>query len=113
MEADSLRALRDEFRAVGLGPELQARVAALARRAVKRYPASIYARSGQWDEDALSDVVQDVYASLLDGHLARILDQVRTQAGFDYFIREHTKDLVASRRQRTIIDNLLERSRES
>ena len=113
MAGDQLRDLTTEYAREGLGPLIQSRVQGLVKRRAGRYPAHVYARTGTWDDEALQDVVQDVFAELLDGHLATIFDYVRTVAGFDVSVRELTRDVLANRKQRTLIDNLIDKAREA
>ena len=95
-----------------VGPLIHARATEIVARVASRYPPGVYARVGHWDEDALEDVAQDVLAELLDGHLATIFDYARTIAGFDHSVVEVVRDVLSARRKRTVIDNLIDRSRK-
>lgn len=113
MAEETLGDLADEFRSEGLGPLLQARTKRIAVQVLKRYPARVYARAGDWDEEAVREVIQDVFVQLLDGQLAAIFDFAKSPAGVDYALREVVRDVLAWRRQRTVIDNLIDRAREA
>src|SRR4051812_31452710 len=60
-----LQALIDEHAKQKLGPLWLGEIETAASRVARRYPPSVYARSTQWDEDAINDLVQDVVERML------------------------------------------------
>lgn len=102
-----------EYERERIGPLILQAVRDAVDRAVKRYPPGIYSAGyGTWDSEAREDLVQEVVLKkLLEEHQ---LEYAMSMAGPDDFNRLLTHQVrrqLASRRQRSIIDNILDRCR--
>src|ERR1700737_1438512 len=75
------------------------------------YDPQIYGRVVRW-EDGIEDVVQEVVVRLLldEGQLDYIMAVSRDEGDFQRLLQWQIRRFLARRRQRTIIDNLLDRS---
>jgi hypothetical protein len=104
--------IRVEFAQEGVGPLMLREVRRLAASMVGRYNAAVYTDIGNW-RHGLDDLVQDVVAmSLLrDGQAAYLMRQCVTIDDFDRLMRRQIRRVLARRRNRTVVDNLLDRSR--
>jgi hypothetical protein len=76
------------------------------------YDPQIYGRVVRW-EDGIEDVVQEVVVRLLldEGQLDYIMAVSRDEGDFQRLLQWQIRRFLARRRQRTIIDNLLDRSK--
>jgi hypothetical protein len=111
----TLKDLRDEYEGPQkLGPSILSEIKSAAKRVSRTYPPAKYARGFEWNDDAVEELVQDVTVSrLLDGGqldymMAHAVDIQHFRALIDRQVRQE----LAARRIRTVIDNLLDRSRE-
>lgn len=106
--------LRAEFRDVVIGPLWLAEVHGAARRVAPKYPPASYTETGEWNALALENLVQEVtLTQLLDGgQLAYILDTANDLSAARALMAHVVRRTLARTRQRTIIDNLLDRANE-
>ena len=107
-----LYAIRAEFQTQGVGPLMLAEVRRVAASMVGRYNAAVYTDIGNW-RHGLDDLVQDVVAVALlrDRQAEYLMRQCVTIDDLDRLLRFQTKRVLARRRNRTVVDNLLDRSR--
>lgn len=108
------QALRTEFREVVIGPLWLAEVERATRRVAPKYPPASYTETGEWNALALENLVQEVtLTQLLDGgQLAYILDTAIDLSSARALLAHIVRRTLARTRQRTIIDNLLDRAHE-
>jgi hypothetical protein len=111
---DHYRALVAEYHELHIGTLWLEEVRAAVRTVVSSYPPAVYAETGIWSEDALEDVVSDVTVRQLveDGQIDYIVATARTLRDARGLLRQNAKWTIARRRQRTVVDNLLDRCRE-
>ena len=97
---------------MGVGPLLLGEVGSVAHGLVARYNAVVYSEVGNW-RHGLGDLVQDVVAdSLLRDRQARyMLDVAATIEDFRRLLARQVRRRLARRRTRTVVDNILDRSR--
>ena len=104
--------LQREFSAFTIGPLILSEVERAVDIATRRHDPLIYGGASSWSE-ARDDLVQDVVAKVLLAE--RQLDyMMQTAASLDDFRAltfRQVRRLLARRRQRTVIDNLLDRVR--
>jgi hypothetical protein len=104
--------LQGEFSDFTIGPLILSEVERAVDMAIRRHDPLIYGGAASWS-DARDDLVQDVVATVL--LTERQLDyMMQTAASLDDFRAltfRQVRRLLARRRQRTVIDNLLERVR--
>lgn len=114
MSAPDWQDLRAEFRDVVIGPLWLAEVERATRRVAPKYPPASYTETGEWNELALENLVQEVtLTQLLDGgQLAYILDTANDLSSARALMAHIVRRTLARTRQRTIIDNLLDRANE-
>lgn len=107
-----LGAIVAEYSEGGIGPRMVAEVTRTARLLAPRYVATVYSEIGNW-RHGLDDLVQDVVADALlrDGQAEYIVDQSLDIDEFRRLLAFQVKRVLARRRQRTVIDNLLARAR--
>lgn len=106
--------LRAEFRDVVIGPLWLAEVERATRRVAPKYPPASYTETGEWNALALENLVQEVtLTQLLDGgQLAYVLDTANDLSSARALLAHIVRRTLARTRQRTIIDNLLDRANE-
>ena len=111
-DTGDLGAIVAEYRERGTGPRMLAEVTRTSRLLAPRYVATVYSEIGNW-RHGLDDLVQDVIANTLlrDGQAEYIVDQSLDIDEFRRLLAFHVKRVLARRRQRTVIDNLLARAR--
>ncbi|MEP1124743.1 MAG: hypothetical protein ABJH68_12735 [Ilumatobacter sp.] len=107
-----LTALVREFESVGIGPIMLAEVREIAYFLVPRYNASVYSEIGNW-RHGFDDLVQDVVTHWLlgDGQARYLVETSKTIKDFRRLLTRQVKRCLARRRTRTVIDNVLDRSR--
>lgn len=107
-----LTALRAEHVRLGVGPLIVAEVRSVAYDLVPRYNAAVYSEIGNW-RHGLDDLVQDVVADSLlrDRQVEFMLAVAPTIDDFRRLLVRQVRRRLARRRTRTIVDNLLDRSR--
>jgi DNA-directed RNA polymerase specialized sigma24 family protein len=109
MDFDDLVA---EYRSVGIGPLLYREVRDLVGGVVRSYDPIVYGHVWRWEE-AIDDLVQEFCVEVLIGQGQ--LDYALLIAGdhrhFRRLLARQIRHLLARRRRRTIVDNLLDRSK--
>lgn len=111
---DVWRALCKEYEQVILGELWLAEIRDAARACVRSYPPIVYAETGEWTASAIDDVVSDVTTRqlLADSQIHYIVQTARTVADARALLKQNVRWTLARRRQRTVVDNLLDRCRE-
>ena len=104
--------IRAEYEAERVGLEILAEVERAVDLAVRRYDPMIYGKASSWD-DARDDLVQDVVVKVLleEGQLEYLMTVSRGLDDFRALLFRQVRRLLARCRQRSVIDNLLDRSR--
>lgn len=106
-----LQALIDEHKRDGLGSLWFGEIQTAATRVARRYPPSVYARASSWDDDAISDLVQDVVERMITkGQIDYICDVANDFGHARALIYRQVKMTLIDRRQRTAVDNLFDRA---
>lgn len=95
-----------------VGPLWLGEVARMCRSVVVRYPPQVYAQADKWDHQ-IEDLIQDVIVSQLieQGQAAYIAAVATDLAEFRRLLRRTVVRTLSHRRTRTVIDQLLARSR--
>jgi hypothetical protein len=108
--------LRREFKACGLQGYLWELISEALRlfgkiRIATRYNPRIYSPSGSWDEEGLSDLVNDfiVHRGIEKGAVLAALQRADNTNGFVYYLESAFRNFAISQRVRTIADNLYRR----
>jgi hypothetical protein len=113
----SLEALRNEFEAEHVGPQIYGAIRRLVAATARRYRPDVYAEhaapDGRWTPDLIEDLVQSFFADALLGQsqLRYALDAAHDLPSFERIIVAQVRRHLRHRRRRTVIDNLLERAR--
>ena len=104
--------LRAEHQTSRLGPEWLRVVEEVCREVVVSYPPRIYGQVEAW-EQGIEDLVQDVVLkSLLNDRQAEyLIAQAATEQDFRRLLARQVRHVLAQRRTKTVIDQLLRRSR--
>jgi hypothetical protein len=106
----TLAELRDEYASVRIGPKIYAEVGHVVRAVARRHDPNIYAGAASWDdaeEETLHNVIKDVL--LLERQLDYLMATALTLDDFKNLLRRQVRRYLARRRQRSVIDNLLDR----
>jgi hypothetical protein len=108
----SWSALQSEFAEATVGPLILGEVERAVEIAIRRHDPVIYAGASDWSE-ARHDLVQDVVLTVLleERQLDYLMQTATTLDDFRALLFRQIRRLLARRRQRTVIDNLLERIR--
>jgi hypothetical protein len=109
----SIEELRREHDELGVGPLIDTAFRSITAEVVRSYPPAVYAHAPAWTEDAVEDLLQDVYGEWLigQGQLTYILGAARTTSEFRALATKVIRRALGRRRVRTVIDNLLDRCR--
>ena len=107
----SLDELREEFEREVIGPLIYAEVASIARQVVRSYDPKVYAQSADW-RTALEDLLQEVVLERLlgEGQLAYAMTVAVDEPHWRSLVARQVRRALARRRQRSVIDNLLDRA---
>ncbi|TQR84412.1 helix-turn-helix transcriptional regulator [Mycobacterium hodleri] len=106
-----LEILIEEYERQGVGPRWLQEIQTAASRVVRKYSPSIYARSAAWDDEAVSDLVQDVVERILTKGQAEYICDVANDFGHARaLIYRQVRMTLIDRRQRTSVDNLFDRA---
>jgi hypothetical protein len=101
-----------EYRSELVGDLIYTRVRQLVGRLLRHRDPTVYARGAHDYRDALDDVVNDFIVDVLIGE--RQIDYVMSTAGdldsFDRLIGRQLRRYLARTRERTVVDNLIDRS---
>jgi len=107
-------ALREEYLSEIVGERIYARVRDLIARAMRRRDLTIYGHGSLNWSDAVSEVLHDFVLDVLIGE--RQIDYIMAvsagQDDFDRLVHRHLRRYMARTRQRTVIDNLIDRAIE-
>jgi DNA-directed RNA polymerase specialized sigma24 family protein len=109
----TLEDIRDEHASVRVGHLILEEVRQSCRRLAKRsYPPRIYADAPTWHDEALEDLVQDVITDRLikERQIEFMVDASSSLREFRTFLDRQVRITLAKRRERTVIDNLIDRS---
>ncbi len=108
----SWEAITREYDSEVVGPEIVRAVRTLSGQVARHYPPGVYASSPSWDAAALEELVQDVVEQLLtDGQIDYVMLTAHGLSEFERLVTQQIKRCLSKRRRRTIVDNLLDRSR--
>src|SRR4051794_16994893 len=107
-----LEDFRAEYITRTMGPLITERVRGLVDAMLRHRDPAIYARGAHDYRDGVDDVLHDFTIDVLlhEGQLAYIFDNAADVDGFDRLINYQLRRYLARTRQRTIVDNLLDRS---
>lgn len=107
----TLAELVDEYRQVGIGPRILGQVREVVRAVTRGYDPSIYGASAGWDE-GLDDLVQEFGLEVLvgQGQLDYAILMATDHQHFRRLLARQVRYLLARRRRRTIVDNLIDRA---
>lgn len=108
----NLRTLRSEYESVTLGAAWLREIRQLVRAVTASYPPGPYAHGIAW-ADEYDDVVQDVIVERLlnERQLEYIMDVAVSLDDVRRLLRRQIRITLAHRRRRTVVDQLLARSR--
>jgi hypothetical protein len=108
----SFKELIAEYRSVGIGPRLLREIHDVVKAVVRGYDPVVYGHVASWDL-GLDDLVQEFGLDVLVGQgqldYAMLVASDRTH--FRRLMARQLRYLLARRRRRTVVDNLLDRSR--
>lgn len=101
-----------EYRREVIGPNVLAEARRAAESVTRHYDPIVYARTSTW-ADALDDTVQQLVVDLLlgDGQIDYMMSVCRDLESFRRLMMVQIRRLLARTRTRTVVDNLLDRSR--
>jgi hypothetical protein len=102
-----------EYRAQGIGPRIYEEVRAVIRAVVRSYDPVVYGQVVSWDlglDDLVQEFGQDVLVS--QGQLDYAIVCSTDLTHFRRLMARQVRYLLARRRRRTIVDNLLDRARK-
>ncbi len=107
----TLAELVDEYRQVGIGPRILLQVREVVRAVARGYDPTIYGASAGWDE-GLDDLVQEFGLEVLvgQGQLDYAILMATDHQHFRRLLARQVRYLLARRRRRTIVDNLIDRA---
>jgi hypothetical protein len=107
----TLHELADEYRRMGIGPRILGQVREIVRAVARGYDPVIYGGSASWDE-SLDDLVQEFGLEVLvgQGQLDYAMLVATDYQHFRRLLARQVRYLLARRRRRTIVDNLIDRA---
>jgi DNA-binding NarL/FixJ family response regulator len=110
MELEDLVA---EYRSVAIGPLILGEVRDVVRSLVRGYDPIVYGHVWRW-QDGVEDLVQEFCLEVLirQGQLDYALLVAADRQHFRRLLARQVRHLLARRRRRTIVDNLLDRARK-
>ena len=102
-----------EYRSVGIGPLILEEVREVIRAVVRGYDPVVYGQVATWDL-GLEDLVQEFGLDVLvgQGQLDYAMSVSNDHTHFRRLMARQVRYLLARRRRRTIVDNLLDRARK-
>jgi RNA polymerase sigma factor (sigma-70 family) len=102
--------LQSEFRDVRIGRLIYGEVTALAEAIVSRYNPTVYLNATTW-QDGFDDFVQGFVTTVLlkEGQLEYVMEVAGSLDDFRNLLARQMRRLLARRRRRTVLDNLLDR----
>jgi hypothetical protein len=110
----SIQELRAEHEANGIGPLMMTELRTLCSQVARKYPPAIFSDGPTWDATALDDLLQDLVVGRLlhEGQLAYVMLHSNDLDEFRRLMIFQVKRTLSGRRRRSVVDNLLERSRQ-
>ena len=104
--------LRSEYRDQTMGPKIIGRVRTLVQQMLRHRDPLIYAHGSFDRRDGEEDVLNDFTEKVLlgGGQLAYFFDNATSVEHFDALVNKQLRNHLSRTRQRTIIDNLLDRA---
>jgi DNA-directed RNA polymerase specialized sigma24 family protein len=94
-----------------LGPLWLAEIRSACASTARRYDPVVYARSADWNEAALDDLAMDAVERLLSKNQIEYICDVTRDAGHARaLLHRQVRFTLLERRDRTVVDNLLERA---
>lgn len=106
-------ALLAEHRAERLGRLWYAEIRSACASKARRYPPGPYARAADWDEAAIDDLAMDAVERLLrKGQIEYICDVADGAGHARALLHRQVRFALLERRERTVVDNLLDRAVE-
>lgn len=112
-DASLWAALRAEHRAERLGRLWYAEVRSACASKARRYPPGPYARAADWDDAAIDDLAMDAIERLLrKGQIEYICDVANGTGHARALLHRQIRFALLERRERTVVDNLLDRAIE-
>lgn len=105
--------LRVEYGSARIGPKILAEVQLAVHQICRRYDPEVYARAASWD-DAEEDLVQSVVLDLLigEGQIDYLMARSVELSDFQNLLRFQVRRYLARQRQRSVVDNVLDRAKE-
>ena len=112
MPAVTCDEIKAEYAAVEIGPLIVQEVRRAVQSVVRRYDPAVYGQSASW-ADGIEDLVQEVVVNELigEGQLEYMMSASRGLEGFRALMALQVKRDLARGRNRTVIDNLIDRAR--
>jgi DNA-binding NarL/FixJ family response regulator len=109
----SFEELAAEYRTVGIGPLILSEIRELAWAITRSYDPVVYAHVPSWNE-GIDDLVQEFGVEVLiaQGQLDYAMLMATDHTHFRRLLALQLRHLLARRRRRTVVDNLLFRSRQ-
>jgi len=107
----TLDQLRDEYLRDTIGPLIYGELVTIAGQVVRRYNPRVYAASPTWSS-ALEDLVQEVVMDRLirERQLAYAMTVAADMQHWHRLMERQVRRTLAHRRERTVVDNLLDRA---
>lgn len=107
----TLEELVDEYRRSGIGPLILGQVREIVRAVTRGYDPVIYGGASSWEE-GLEDLVQEFGLEVLvgQGQLDYAILMATDHQHFRRLLARQVRYLLARRRRRTIVDNLIDRA---
>lgn len=103
--------LVEEYRTVGIGPRIYAETRRIVRAVARSYDPVVYGGASSWEE-ASEDLVQEFGLEVLvgQGQLDYAITVAADREHFRRLLARQVRHLLARRRRRTIVDNLIDRA---
>ena len=105
--------LQDEFRDARIGQLIYREVRQLAEAVVSKYNPKVYLNAPTW-QDGLEDFVQEFITTVLleERQIEYAMDLSGSLDDFRSLLARQLRRLLARRRRRTVVDNLLDRCKQ-
>ena len=107
----SYQDLLDECSRDGIGPLFWTVFRDVVDRTCHRYPPEVYNTAGSWSEEAINDLVQDVYLHRLieENQLAYVLTMATDEGPLRGLLAFQVRRTLAHRKSVTVVDRLVKR----
>jgi hypothetical protein len=105
---------RREFERDGVGQLIWDSLLGVAGRIARRYPPGVYSDVGDWSEEALQDLAQEVVLErlLAQGQLDYVFDLAESVDSLAALLAVQVRRVLAHRRAISVVDRLLHRVRK-